>query len=156
MTQKQKERLYSVFRWNNDSETKETRSHFTKPETVTDLNRIAMLDKWANDDIKRLEEQIELLKIYRLGLAEQYNFLTTASTFPVVELKREKSYYENKVYYYLITYDALIDTDQQTNYKSVKYSGKERKQAIEAYEEYKKAHPGIKAILNIEKGQWEK
>lgn len=36
------------------------------------------------------------------------------------------------------------------------YSGPERRDALKAFEAYKKSHPGVEAVLDIEKARWEK
>ena len=113
-------------------------------------------DQWTVDYIKDLEQEIEMLKEYRLLLSDRYNYLESATTVPVIILKREKSYYENKVYYYLIEYKRILDTGKDIQVSSKKYPGSERKQAIADFNSYIKGHPGIIAEKDIEKGKWER
>ena len=130
--------------------------HYLDPDDMESADRILYYDKRTLEDIKTLEKEIETLKEYRLLLAERYNLLETAPTAPVITLKREKSYYENKVYYYLIESKKYLETGKEVQVNSTKYPGAERKQAINAYNEYVKAHPGIIAVMDIAKGKWER
>ena len=130
--------------------------HYYDPDNMETASDILRRDKWTLDHIKDLEREIDLLKEYRLLLAERYNYLESAATAPVIMLKREKSYYENKVYYYLIESKRILDTGKDIQVNSTKYPGSERRQAIADYNAYIKGHPGIIAIKDIEKGKWER
>ncbi len=122
-------------------------------------------DKWTAEAIERIEEGLQILKDYRVALAERYAEIETAATIPVIRLRRYKGYYsDNKVYYYLEQITRYVDQpdkDKGTSYtdridESTKYPGTERKQALNDFEAYKKAHPGIIAELDIEKARWER
>lgn len=126
------------------------------PEKTTDKSFLLNRDKWASDDIQRLEEYIKVLKAYRQAIAERYQELETQPTIPVVTLKREKNYYSNKVFYYLIISRKYVNSGEMQQVSSTKYAGTDRKKAIDDFNSYVKSHPGIEAIKDIQKGRWEK
>ena len=160
------DRLKAMFeRHYNDSIQHSHHVNYYNPAEIMDADTITLRDQWSADELRRLTEEIELLKEYRAALAERYNELLTAPTVPVVRLRRHKEYYrDNKVYYYLEEITRFIDrpnsrdkttyTDQVVNCTT--FAGIARRDAIKAFETYKKNHPGIIAILDIEKGSWER
>lgn len=159
MTQTQEKVLQDLFtRYGNPSTECDSKIsiYLTAPDALNELNKVLYYDGKAIDYITELENKIEQLKAYRLALAERYNYLATSPTQPVVKLKRERRYYDNKVYYYLITYSRNILDGIETETSSTKYNGQERYKAIAAYKAYIKAHPGIVAEMNIEKSKWER
>lgn len=135
------------------------------PRTLYEAAQIAHYDKWTAEKILDLEKEIASLKEYRAALAERYSELLTAATVPVIKLKRHKDSYTNKVFYYLEEITRYLDEPDNRSYvktpytdridNSTKYEGKARREALQAFEAYKKAHPGIIAILDIEKARWE-
>lgn len=125
------------------------------PGDLDTTARVKDYDKSAERTIQELEEKIRQLKVYRIALAERYNYLATAPTAPVVRLTRRKTY-EGKVYYDLITYNRNLLDGQEVKTSSTTFPGKERHKAIAAYNDYVKAHPGITAEMDIEKRRWEK
>ena len=70
---------------------------------------------------------------------------------------RENRYYQKRVYYYLIV-EKVFDTPgiKPVEIARTTYSGPERREALKAFEAYKKSHPGVEAVLDIEKARWEK
>lgn len=126
------------------------------PETEDSISELAKADKRICDKITELERTIEQLKAYRIAIAERYNYLATAPTTPVVKLKRQKLYYDKHVYYYIEHYSRDLNTNKDTLLESIKYTGTERKKAIEDFENYVSAHPGIISIKDIEKSRWER
>jgi len=130
--------------------------HYFDPDQLETTTDVLRRDQWTVDHIKDLEHEIEMLKEYRLLLSERYNYLESVTTVPVILLKREKNYYANKVYYYLIEYKRILDTGKDIQVSSKKYPGSERRQAIADYNAYIKSHPGIIAEKDIEKGKWER
>lgn len=126
------------------------------PETEDKIEELAKDDKRASDKITELEQYIEQLKAYKVAIAERYNYLATAPTTPVIELKRHKSYYDKHVYYYINHYSRDLNTNKDTLKESIKYSGTERKKAIEDFNNYIALHPGIITIKDIEKSRWER
>lgn len=125
------------------------------PEDLDTTVRVKDYDQAAERIIQELEKKIQQLKVYRIALAERYNYLATAPTIPVVRLTRKKTY-EGRVYYNLITYNRNLLDGQEVKTSATSYTGKERHKAIAAYKEYVKAHPGITAEMDIEKRSWER
>lgn len=159
--------LFKHARYGSYSESYEKvfRVHIVDPETILETKRIKMYDDWAADHIKDLENTLTILKDYRQVLASRYSEMQTAATIPVIRLRRQRDYWkDHKVFYYLEEIQRYIDqpnlkegtayTDNVIN--SIKYAGSERRDAIKAFNDYKKAHPGIEAILDIEKSKWER
>lgn len=121
----------------------------------TDSKHLLRLDEYMVHDIKRLEDMLELVKWYRLQIANRYNELETSAYQKAVKLSREKHYgSNNKVYYYLTVFDIFPDGSERIT-SSHKYEGKDRRQAFEDYEKYVKEHPGIIALKEVDKSYWE-
>lgn len=125
------------------------------PDDLDTTTRVKDYDKSAERIIQELEEKIRQLQVYRIALAERYNYIATAPTVPVVRLTRRKTY-EGKVYYDLMTYNRNLLDGREVKTSTTTFPGKERRKAIEAYNDYVKAHPGITAEIDIEKRSWEK
>ena len=125
------------------------------PEDLDSTARVKDYDKSAARLIQNLEEKIQQLKVYRIALAERYNYLATAPTSPVVRLTRQKTY-EGKVFYYLEIYSRNLLDGKEVKTSTITFPGKERHKAIAAYTDYVKAHPGITAEMDIEKRSWER
>ena len=166
MTEELKEQFERNKRcYSGDSMTHTIRAFYVDPRTVHDPGRLKSYDSMAAEDINDLLREIELLKSYRAAIVERYSELLTAATVPVISLRRHKDSYTNKVFYYLEQITRYLD--EPSRHGSVKttytdhvdntttYEGKARREAIQAFEAYKKAHPGIIAILDIEKARWE-
>jgi len=108
-------------------------------------------------DLPCSSEVITRLKEYRKELYEHAQKLHAMKSYLQLQLKRTKSYYDKKVYYYVtITrlYPDNADMKQTVLYET--YSGTERRAALSRFEALKKEYPGIEAIKDIEKGRWEK
>lgn len=129
--------------------------YLLRPDQLDTTARVKDYDKSTERIINELKTKIEQLKIYRIALAERYNYLATAPTVPVVRLTRQKTY-EGKVFYYLEVYSRNLLDGHETKTSSTTFPGKERYKAIAAYNDYVKAHPGIAAETDIEKRSWEK
>ena len=155
MTDTMKE-LFKGYNCHHDTVEHNHRISYVDPEVMDETKRILFYDSWSKDHIEAMEKEIALLKEYRIALAERYNYLESAATTPVIKLKRERSYSDNKVFYYLIEYKRILDTGKDIQVNSTKYPGSERRQAIADYNAYIKGHPGIIAIKDIEKGKWER
>lgn len=125
------------------------------PGDLDTTARVKDYNKSAERIIKELEEKIQQLKVYRIALAERYNYLATAPSVPVVRLTRQKTY-EGKVFYYLEVYSRNLLDGKEVKASSTTFLGKERHKAIAAYNDYVQAHPGIEAEMDIEKRGWER
>ena len=158
MTPTQEKDLQDLFmKYGNPSTESDVRMsiHVIHPDALNELDKVLYYDNKAVDTIKEFECKIEQLKAYRIALSERYNYLATAPTQPVVRLKRERRYYENKVYYFLVTYSRNMLDGSEVQTSSTKYTGQERHKAISDYKAYIKSHPGIIAEMNIAKPKWE-
>lgn len=129
--------------------------YLLRPDQLDTTARVKDYDQTAERTIQELEEKIQQLKVYRIALAERYNYLATAPTVPVVRLTRRKTY-ESKVCYDLMTYNRNLLDGREVKTSTTTFPGKERRKAIEAYNKYVKAHPGIAAEIDIEKRSWER
>lgn len=123
---------------------------FTHPNKLKDLDRIRREDERAAHLLRELQEIAEQLTAYRATLAERYGIIATAPTVPVVKLTRRRSY-DKHVYFDLVTARVLVDTKTEIEDSRTTYEGKSRKQAIDDYKAYVKAHPGIIAEMDIER-----
>ena len=134
-------------------------AYLCKPEKLDELSRVQDYDKSAARLIEECQKTIELMTAYRAALYERYNEIATAPTVPVVKLKREHRYSYGKgnpVYYYLGVYSRNLNSGKDTQIESKCFEGKQRHEALKAFEDYKKNHPGIIAEKDIEKKQWER
>lgn len=158
MTEAQKEIYKELFtRYGSLSDVAEIRitGVLHDARKLYDTNYISRCDDHAEEYIKQCEKAIEKLKIYRIAICERYNELQFANIQKVVKLKREKHLYDNKVYYYLQLLERYEDGHEE-QIKSTRYTGKERKKALEDFENFVKENKNYIAVKDIEKGKWEK
>ena len=130
--------------------------YFTKAESIHKTEHIRREDERAQRLIQELQTKIEQLTAYRISLAEQYSFLETAPTIPIVRLKRRRDYNDKKVYYYLRTFRRFAESGIEVEESCQTYPGTERNQALKDFQAYTKAHPGIIAEIDIAKSRWER
>lgn len=159
MTPEQEKELQELFsRYGSPSKECDARVniYLTAPDALKEPEKVLYYDNKAIDYIKALADKIEQLKAYRMALAERYNYLATAPTQSIVRLKRQRQYYDNKVYYFLVTYSRNMLDGSETETASTKYTGQERHKAIADYKAYIKSHPGIIAEMDIKKSKWER
>ncbi len=152
MTEKQKAALDHLFeRYGRKQEdVNQTVSlYLMDPQTVQEMDRLQRQDQSAAQYIERLTELLEGLEAYRIACAERYAYLATAPTVPGVRLKRERDYRGNKVFYVLTTFRRDLNTGAEVVETSEKYPGAKRWEAIAAYRDYVKSHPGIVAEMCI-------
>ena len=158
MTPEQEKELQELFtKYGHQSTESDERIfiYLTHPEAINRLTDVVKYDEKSINYISDLERKIEQLKAYRLALSERYNYLASAPQQPVVRLKRVKSY-SGKVFYHLNTYTKNLLDGNEVETSSTKYTGQERSKAINDYNSYIKAHPGILAEMHIEKPKWER
>ena len=158
MTEEQKEIYKELFtRYGSSSDVGEIRitSVLHDARKLYDTNYILRCDEHAEEYIKQFEKAIERLKIYRIAICERYNELQFANIQKVVKLKREKHCCDNKVYFYLQLLDRYEDGHEE-QIKSIRYTGKERKKALEDFEKFAKENKNYIAVKDIAKGKWEK
>ena len=94
------------------------------------------------------------LKDYRQALAARYGELETMPYTRLLKLERCPHWKGNIEYTVTIT-KTFPDKTEIKELREV-YPGKERRKAIARYEQLKKERPGIEAVMDIEKRQWEK
>lgn len=133
------------------------RCYLQNPKEIDDLNHAVYWGSNAAQYIKDCECMINQLKKYQQMIFDRVQELEQAPYHHRVTLLREKRYYQNKVYYHLIV-EKVFDTPgiKPVEIQRTTYSGPERRDALKAFEAYKKSHPGIEAVLDIEKARWEK
>lgn len=152
MTPKQKDALGRLFeRYGRQQEdVNQTVSlYLMDPQTVQEMDRLQRQDQSAAQYIERLSEILEGLEAYRIACAERYAYLATAPTVPGVRLKRERDYRGNKVFYVLSTFRRDLNTGAVVVETRESYPGAKRWEAIAAYRDYVKSHPGIVAEMCI-------
>lgn len=133
------------------------RCYLIDPATIDTVERAAYWGGSAARAIKECEGMINQLKQYQQQLYERVQELETAPYHHRVTLLRERRYYEKKVFYHLIV-EKVYDADgiKPVEIQRTNYPGTERREAIKAFEAYKKTHPGVEAVMDIEKARWEK
>lgn len=151
----QLEKLFT--RYGSPSKEAEIRIHHycTRPDQIDTLDRITWQDRAAAETLKALDAASAQLRAYRAALFERYNQIATAPTIPVVKLLREKHWKDSKVYYHLIVTRRDPATGHETETARTTYPGTKRREALAAFAEYVKAHPGIHAEKDIAKKSWE-
>lgn len=123
---------------------------------VVDLDNLARYDRYATDQINRLKAAITAVENYRVKLFEHSQKIQQSATHKQICLKREKNYYNNKVFYYVTLSEVFEDfkeTYTSTNKKTLeqtKYPGTERHKAIAQYKALKKQYPYAEAVSNID------
>lgn len=91
-----------------------------------------------------------------MKLFEHSQKVQQSPTHKQICLKREKNYYNNKIFYYVTLSEVFEDfqeTYTTTNKKTLtqnKYPGTERHKAIAQYKALKKQYPYAEAITNID------
>ena len=131
-------------------------AYIVKADTLDTAKEIRDFDATAANLVSKCEQLIDVMKTYRASLVDQYNYLETAPTASVVELKREYYWYEKKSYYYLSIYKRYIDSGHDVLVSHERFAGRDRHKAIAAYKDYVKSHPGVIEIMDIEKHKWER
>ena len=125
------------------------------PEKLhTEKDILHYLDR-SEKDIEQLERCILQLKAYQSALVERYNFIKTSPLKKKIKLLREKKYQGN-VFYYLLFYDVNLSDDHEELTKTIKYTGKERKKALNHFEQLQKEKKDTIFEKDIEQRSWEK
>ena len=125
------------------------------PEKLhTEKDILHYFDK-AQKDIEQLERVILQLKAYENALTERYNFIKTAPTKQKIKLYREKRW-KDKVYYFILFYSVNLTDGHEELMQSIKYTGKERRKAIEDFEKLQKERTGVIFEKDIKRAKWER
>ena len=145
-----------MFTYRSDGELS-VRCYLIDPKTIDDLDRAVYWGNSAAQYIKDCESMINQLKQYQQKIYERVQELESAQYHYRVTLLRENRYYQKRVFYYLIV-EKVFDTPgiKPVEIQRTTYSGPERRDALKSFEAYKKSHPGVEAVLGIEKARWEK
>lgn len=152
MTDKQKaalDRLFERYGRKQEDVNQTVSIYLMDPQTVQEMDRLQRQDQSAAQYIERLTVLLDGLEAYRIACAERYAYLATAPTVPGVRLKRERDYRGNKVVYILTTFRRDLNTGAEVVETRESYPGSKRWEAIAAYREYVKSHPGIVAEMCI-------
>lgn len=129
-------------------------AYLIRPDKLT-ADRIPWNDEQAARMISGCESLIASLKEYRKALAERYAMLQTAPYKLRLELERKPSYNGSGVLYYVrIVREYQDGTEVQELAET--YQGKQRREALDRFEELKKQRPGIEIMKDIEKRSWER
>ena len=129
--------------------------YLTKPDKLDTAERIMWQDKNAADIIGCCESMIEALKEYRQALAARYAQLETMTYKERLELERHPRICGGGISYYVRIVRTYEDGTEVKQLHET-YSGKERRKALDRFEELKKQRPGIEAIKDIERKSWKK
>lgn len=120
------------------------------PEKLhTEKDILNYFDRSARD-LEQLEECILELKAYQMALTQRYNFIKTSPAKKKIKIKREQRYQE-KVYYYILFYNVNLNDGYEELTNSIKYPGKERKQALLYFEQLKKENPDCIFEMEVKK-----
>ena len=150
--------LAQHFKSSYHRELNETRHiYLPNPEKLHTMKELTYHGSQAARYAAELKTMIETLESYQQLIYDRVQELTQAPYHPEIHLTRERSRYDNKVYYYLAekqVYDVPGFAPENINV--VRYAGTERRKAIADFAAYQKSHPGIIAVKDIEKGKWER
>lgn len=127
------------------------------PATIHTTERAAYWGGIAAQAIEDCRAMIQKLERYQQVLFDRVQQIEAAPYHHRVMLLRERGYYDKKVTYHLIV-EKVRETDgiEPEEIQRAKYPGTERRQALADFEAYKKIHPGVEAVKDIEKNKWER
>ena len=128
---------------------------FYRPESMYSLDEIQRRDKYAAYDIDTLQKIIADLQEYRQDLAARYAELATTTYTYRLYLVREKSWCTKKVSY-TVRLARVLPDGKEIDERREDFQGAERKKAFELFAQLKKERPGIEAIQDTGKKQWER
>lgn len=131
--------------------------YIKKPDKIKSFSEIQLYDKKAICEIESLKQKIELLQEYRAELYNRFQEINSVNYHKRITLKRERRYYENKVYYHLIV-ERVPDRADVENIKLRfdAYEGKQRHEAIKMFNLLCKQNPQAEHIKNIDIPKYER
>ena len=109
----------------------------------------------AKKDIESLENYILQLKAYQNALTERYNFIKTSPVKKKIRLHRERRWKSN-IFYFIEFYDVNLNDGHEELTHSIKYTGKERRDAIKHFEQLQKEKKDTIFEKDIELARWER
>ena len=127
---------------------------FYKTAKLRSSADVQRADDRAARDIAEMEKLIDDLKEYRQALAARYSQLETMSYRDRLELQRVPNCGSGVVYY--VRTRRIYEDGTETELKYQRFEGKQRREALKAFEDLKKQRPGIEAVKDIEKKSWER
>lgn len=127
------------------------------PATIHTTGQATYWGRIAAEAIEDCKVMIQKLEQYQQLLYNRVQQIEAAPYHHWVTLLRERGYYDKKVTYHLIV-EKIRDVGgiKPEEIQRTKYAGTERRQAIADFEAYKKSHPGVEAVKDIEKSKWER
>ena len=128
--------------------------YLSNPKTFGE-KQLLFHDGMAKRLIEGLEFLIKQLKEYRADLSKRYNEIQTMEYTLELSLLRKSSWRGEKKTYD-ISIDRIFSDGFRENIIKETYEGRERYKAIKRFKDLQKSHPGINAIVDIEKKSWEK
>ena len=132
-------------------------AYLVSPASIHSTRRAAYWGGIASRMISECTAMIATMERYQRLLYARVQEIETAPYHHRVTLKREKRWRDSKVLYHLIV-EKVYDTPGIEPCEIVRenYPGTERREALKAFEAYKKSHPGIESVLDIERARWER
>ena len=128
--------------------------HIVAPETLKTPHDVAWRDGMVAGSIASLEHILADLCEYRQALAARYAELETMAYSYTLKLER-CPHWKGRIEY-IVTLEKTMEDGTKCDELREVYPGKERKKAFERFAELKKQRPGIEAIQDTDKRQWEK
>jgi hypothetical protein len=125
---------------------------FYKFDHQSDLKKVLDDDKMAQRTIERLNKAIDDMNEYRRQLADHAAYIVTLEPKIQVSIVRHKR--ESVTYY--VKAQKIFEGLQAQEIESLTYEGRNRSDALKAFEAMKKRYNGCEAVKQIEKGRWEK
>lgn len=144
-----------LMRYGTEAESAEQRIYIycEAPNRLTTVKDVVYRDRTAEHDINRLEKLIVDLKDYRQALAARYAQLETMAYTDRLEIERYPGGSGVKFYVRIV---RKFEDGTTENILHETYSGKERRTALNRFEELKKQRPGIEAVKDLEQRSWER
>lgn len=154
-----KQALAQHFKSRHGREYNETRHiYLPNPDKLHTMKDLTYHGSQAASYAAEFKAMAETMEAYQSLIYDRVRALTQAQYHMEIHLIRERRYYrDNKVFYYLEE-RKVYDTPgiEPETVRRTAYPGTERRKAIADFEAYQKSHPGIIAVKDIEKGQWER
>lgn len=136
-----------------DNEIKAT-LYTVDPSQISDLKRLTQYDRWAQESIKKAQELIRQAEAYRLKLYERCRELELMDNHTRISLKRKRCWNEKIVYWLQKT--TVYSDGTECIEETTRYEGKQRHEAIKAFNNLKKQYPMFEYMLNIDKTPYER
>ena len=143
-------------RYGNPTDSAEIRPYIyiIAPESMKTTKDVVWRDGMIVGNIAELERILADLREYRQALAARYAKLETMAYKYTLRLER-CPHWQGRIEY-IVTLEKTMEDGTKTDEMREVFSGKDRKQAFELFAQLKKERPGIEAIQDTDKKQWEK